>query len=48
MGSKYLKRGKTERESETPVLGESNLAKNLRIPWRNQETASGGLGGGPP
>jgi hypothetical protein len=42
-GSKYHEKEKTERESETPVLGELNPPKNPKTPWRNQKIANGGL-----
>jgi hypothetical protein len=41
-GSKYLEKGKTERESETLVLGELDLPKYSKIPWRNQGIATKG------
>jgi hypothetical protein len=41
-GENTLRRGKPVGESETPVIGELNLPKNLRIPWRSQEITNGG------
>jgi hypothetical protein len=41
-GSKYLEKGKTERELETSVLGELNPPKNSMIPWRNHKIATKG------
>jgi hypothetical protein len=39
---KYLKMGKTEGGSETPVLGDLNPPKNSKIPRRNLESFSKG------
>jgi hypothetical protein len=44
LGESTLRRGKTMKGSETPVLGELNQPKNFKIPRRNQEIANGGLG----
>jgi hypothetical protein len=39
---KYLKMGKTEGGSETPVLGDLNPPKNSKIPRSNLEIATKG------
>jgi hypothetical protein len=39
-----LRRGKTVKESETPILGELISHKSSKIPRMNQEIANEGLG----
>jgi hypothetical protein len=41
-GQNTLRRGNPVGKSETPVLGERNSAKYLRIPWRSQEITTKG------
>jgi hypothetical protein len=40
---KYLKMGKMEGGSETPVLGDLNPPNNSKIPRRNLEIATNGV-----
>jgi hypothetical protein len=41
-GQNNLRRENPVGESETPVLGERNPPKKMRIPWRIQEIATRG------
>jgi hypothetical protein len=41
-GENTLRRKKPVGKTETPVLGELNPPKNLRIPQKSQEIANGG------